>query len=601
MKFKRYSLQPSQGQALLNFNGRLNPEELFMQVYESNIIESVNRNNNSTRGMVFNGDCLSTCAYLKDNDIKVDLVYIDPPFASDANYSKKIYLRNNKKENMSITDDNSIGEEIMYGDIWCKEDYLNWIYTRLLAINEVMSDNSTIFVHLDWHIGHYVKILMDEVFGEENFINEIIWKYTGGSDSKNSFAKKHDTIFMYKKGNCPTFNIQYAPFAESTLKRFNKTDENGFRYKENKLSDGKITRTYMKEEGKIMPDVWEDVIDDIIDINIVVSSHNESVDYSTQKPEKLLERIIKASSDNNMVVADFFGGSGVTACVANKLGRNFITCDVGINAVQTIRDRLIKENANFDIIDIKDGLDLFRNPAQTMKNIFKLCGGEKRKSYSDYSDFWDGKIPYKDKYTLSKIIDNKRVLDEYYLDYILTSIEEDINYSEYTHCLLIYVYKDSNITQALVNKKIKEKCLDLTVEIKALEDILGSKKNSIFSSDSALISINKKDDKYEVEIKKYFSPYLKEKLDDFNNSKSKAKNKIEISEKGLEFIENIQFDTTLREDNVWVSNMDLEDKAHKNECVSGFYVLNTDKFKVKIRNIAGDEIIISSEEIYNER
>ena len=198
-KPKQYNITPAKGQALLNFQGRRYPDKV--DLFETEKIEEVrnkkqelssNKESNLNAdftNLLIQGDCLSACAYLKSKNIKVDLVYIDPPFASGANYAKKIYLRNGAKSEIN-NDSNPIGEEVMYGDIWQKEDYLNWLYERLLAIREAMGENAIIYIHLDWHIGHYAKILMDEVFGEENFKNEIIWKYFGPTSGKNKYPNK---------------------------------------------------------------------------------------------------------------------------------------------------------------------------------------------------------------------------------------------------------------------------------------------------------------------------------------------------------------------------------------------------------------------------
>ena len=155
--------------------------------------------------LLIHGECLAACAALRDMGRTVDLVYIDPPFASGADYAKKIFIRRNPQKAAELeeaeqtlqNDELAAFEEKMYGDVWEKSKYLNWMYTNLLAIKSVMSDNASIYVHLDWHIGHYVKILMDEVFGEDNFVNEIIWHYPGRDmHVPNKFNAKHDTIFL---------------------------------------------------------------------------------------------------------------------------------------------------------------------------------------------------------------------------------------------------------------------------------------------------------------------------------------------------------------------------------------------------------------------
>lgn len=588
----RYKLSPMDGEALLNYKGRIGADDLFMQLYdiEEENGEIVNPKEEMD-GLVFDGDCLSVCAYMKEQGIKVDLVYIDPPFASNANYSKKINLRIPKakfKDTNMNESENSIGEEIMYGDIWAKEDYLNWLYTRLVAIREVMADNACIYVHLDWHIGHYVKIMLDEIFGEENFINEIIWQYFMGGKGKKEFAKKHDNIFFYAKDKDNyTFNkfmvkryLEYIPSLGDTSKKEKSEVEetNGV----DEVGHYSIVAC---------PDVWQ--------ISGVFNMSSEYTDYSTQKPEALLERIIKASSNEGMLVADFFGGSGVTSNVAYKMNRKFLTCDVGKNAIEQIRDRLKETGASFEIIDIKDGLDLFRNPTQTMKKIFKLCSGIERNGESEYSNLWDGEMPYNKKIIHTKIVDNSKIIDESYLDYILTQISQDNINDEQTDYLLLYIYKDELINQKLIDKKIKELGMTFKVHLVAIEEMLKSRTEQLNTPDSALISITKiNDNKYQVKLNNYFSPYLKRKIDEENlrrvNKSGKAK--IELTPEGYELIEMISFDTTLGKK--WISS--YEEKIEPKNQTSGLFELETDKFKMKIRNVAGDEIILSSEDYINE-
>src|SRR5690606_31995981 len=182
-----------------------------MPYYEVETIETVGK---PSENLVIRGECISACAYLKEQGIKVDLVYIDPPFASGADYAKKVYLRRNPKlaekvaaaEQQMDIEELKAFEEKMYGDIWQKEDYLNWMYENLMAIKSIMSDTGSIYVHLDWHIGHYVKILMDEVFGEDKFLNEIIWCYTGPTNQKNNFPRKHDVIYLFSNTEDWIFN-----------------------------------------------------------------------------------------------------------------------------------------------------------------------------------------------------------------------------------------------------------------------------------------------------------------------------------------------------------------------------------------------------------
>ena len=363
-----------------------------MPLYETKDIEIVG--NEDSKNLMMRGECLTACAYLKKNDIKVDLVYIDPPFASGADYAKKVFIRRNpkvvnaiEKAEQELEDDEIKSfEEKMYGDIWDKEHYLNWMYENLCAIKSVMSDTASIYVHLDWHIGHYVKILMDEIFGEDNFRNEIIWSnlsVSGFKGQANKFIRGHDSIFVYQNGSA-IFNKQFLMnLSENTIKRYNKIDEKGRRYK--LYRENGIERRQYLDENKGIP-----ISDSWIDIPSLQTANmtKEFANYATQKPEALLERIIKASSNEGMLVADFFGGSGVTAAVANRLVRNFIHVDVGINSIQTARDRLKAQDASFTIKEIMDGVSLYRNPQQTMDNLKKLIPGLVNEDALD--EFWRG-------------------------------------------------------------------------------------------------------------------------------------------------------------------------------------------------------------------
>lgn len=266
---------------------------------------------------------------------KIDLIYIDPPFDSKADYRTKITLPWTELEKKP-----TVLEQFAYSDTWKDGtiSYLKMMYPRLALMRELLSETWSIYVHIDWHVWHYVKILLDEIFGKENFVNEIIWTYTWWTDRWKWFQRKHDTLLFYSKNEQNYFfNPIFIPFAEATIKRFNKIDELWRRYKENTLLDWRKTITYMKDEWKICPDYW--------DFPIVNSTFQEAVNYTTQKPEKLLERIIKASCPEWWIVCDFFGGSWTTASVAEKLGRKWISSDIGKPSVMIQRKRFIDNEA----------------------------------------------------------------------------------------------------------------------------------------------------------------------------------------------------------------------------------------------------------------
>ena len=248
------------------------------------------------------------------------------------------------------------------------------MYPRLYLMRELLSDVGSMYVHCDWHIGHYLKVILDDIFGKHNFRNEIIWKYTGSRAPDQDFAKKHDNILRYTKNKQRIFNFIYDSYNKNTINRFDQTDSEGNKYKIT-YRDGNQYQTYMKE-GKKAEDVWDmNDEDDIVSTSIVMKNDVNYTGYDTQKPEKLLERIIKASSNEGSIVADFFCGSGTTASVAEKLGRRWITSDIGKPAILTARKRLIDNNANpFTYSVIGDyNAELFeQSKFTTIKDLSKL-------------------------------------------------------------------------------------------------------------------------------------------------------------------------------------------------------------------------------------
>lgn len=266
---------------------------------------------------------------------KIDLIYIDPPYDSKADYRTKITLPNGDIEQRP-----NVLEQFAYSDTW-KEgtvSYLKMMYPRLYLMRELLSDKGSIYVHVDWHVGHYVKLLLDNIFGKEKLINEIIWSYQGTGEPKNAYKRKHDTLLYYSNNIDYIFNEVFASeqISEFSKTKYNKVDENGNLYKEIRHADGKIYRQYIKENMR-MRDVWT--------MPIINAQAKERLDYTTQKPESLLERIISVSSNEGSIVADFFGGSGTTAAVAEKLNRRWITSDFGKPANMIMRKRLIDQEA----------------------------------------------------------------------------------------------------------------------------------------------------------------------------------------------------------------------------------------------------------------
>lgn len=266
---------------------------------------------------------------------KVDLIYIDPPFDSKADYRTKINL-----PGVDIQQKPTVIEQFAYADTWEEGtiSYLKMIYPRLVLMKELLSERGSIYVHIDWHVGAYVKLFLDDIFGKDFFRNEIIWTYFGFKRSTaKKFPQKHDIIYSYTRNNNYVWHTQYKPHSPEYIKRFKK-DSNGRLYRDDVNPTGGGTRIIYLDDvpGDIIDSVW----DDIPPVNPVAK---ERVGYATQKPEALLERIIKASSNEGDLVCDFFGGSGTTAAVAEKLGRRWITCDVGKPAALVMRKRFIDQ------------------------------------------------------------------------------------------------------------------------------------------------------------------------------------------------------------------------------------------------------------------
>ncbi|MCB5197534.1 site-specific DNA-methyltransferase [Deefgea salmonis] len=314
---------------------------------------------------------------------KVDLIYIDPPFDSKADYRTKVTLPGVELEQRP-----TVIEQFAYSDTWSDgtASYLAMITPRLVLMRELLSDTGSIYVHLDWHVGHYVKLVMDEVFGKDNFLNEIIWQRTGAHNDAGRFGIVHDVVMLYRKGESHIFEPVYVPHSNEHLNtRFNQIDDfNGKRffagpitapgsgpsrafqgrqiappkgrhwsYSQEKIDEleansriyySNTGTPYLKqymdeyvEQGRRVQSVWVDLLP--------AKTGAELLDYATQKPEKLLERIIKASCPEGGLVADFFGGSGTTAAVAERLGRRWVTSDLGKPACMIMRKRLIDQNA----------------------------------------------------------------------------------------------------------------------------------------------------------------------------------------------------------------------------------------------------------------
>ncbi len=351
--------------------------------YPAQLKESYGDDVDGWRNKIYWGDNLQVMSHLLKNFRgKVNLIYIDPPFDSKADYKKKIELRGKSAQTDSTT-----FEEKQYGDIWTNDEYLQFMYERLILCRELLADNGSIYLHCDWHRNSYIRAIMDELFGPTNFKNEIAWCYTGPAQSSKNFPRKHDTILFYSGSNS-VFNPQYISHksgVHNTGKLFGNTEEN------------EELKAELEAQGKKLEDWW-------IDIWSCDRYRNEMLNYPTQKPEALLERIIKASSNPGDLVFDCFMGSGTTQAVAMKLGRRFIGADINLGAIQTTTKRLLKvaEDLNgqlpaenpfytgFEVYNVND-YEFFRNELEAKRLICEAMGMEQLTDSNVYDALLDGR------------------------------------------------------------------------------------------------------------------------------------------------------------------------------------------------------------------
>lgn len=416
---EEFKFEPIKGYPMLHWKGKR--PFTSTQYYPAQLKETFGEDVDGWYNKLFWGDNLQVMSHLlKQYRGQVDLIYIDPPFDSKADYKKTIELRGQK-----IKNDSTSFEEKQYTDIWTNDEYLQFMYERLILLRELLSDKGSIYVHMDEKRSHYLKIIMDEIFGQQAFRREIIWDITvlsGFKVSANNWIRGHDIILYYSKSSEePIFNKLRQPHSQDYIDMFNHIDENGERYM---VAHG-LTR-YLKDvinKGKPYGDVWDDIlsyqvlrkqlsdvrdneklkevlseskeVQNISDVwdNIMSFQQQptsaENVGYPTQKPESLLERIIKASTNEGDLVFDCFMGSGTTQAVAMRLGRRFLGADINVGSIDTTISRLSKlqkvllnQNSGlfkdeietyytgFEVYNVNN-YDIFRNPVEAKELLIQ--------------------------------------------------------------------------------------------------------------------------------------------------------------------------------------------------------------------------------------
>ncbi|MCI9596070.1 MAG: site-specific DNA-methyltransferase [Firmicutes bacterium] len=319
-------------------------------------VEQVNDREGALPNMLVHGDNLAFIQYLmreKGLEGKLRLVYMDPPFYSKASYDAVIRLKSRK-----IPDDCAI-KPTAYDDSWKTgiEDYLRMLCIRLFLARDLLDEDGCCWVHLDWHAVHYVKILMDEIFGQRNFVNEIIWNYKSGGTGKRNFSRKHDTLLFYGK----TSGHYFHPLQEKSYNRgYKPYCFKGVQEYEDEL--GWYTLVNMK-------DVWQ--------IDMVGRTSSERTGYATQKPEQLLCQIVESCTRPGDLCADFFGGSGTLAAAAQSLGRHWISCDMGGIAMACCLQRMAQKKSGFTVLQMRP--DPWGDALELDVKIEQLRGADEKK------------------------------------------------------------------------------------------------------------------------------------------------------------------------------------------------------------------------------
>ena len=505
----QFDLPPIKGRPELRWRGKR--PFTSTQYFPAQEKEQYGDEVNGWLNKIFWGDNIQVMSHLlKDFRNSINLIYIDPPFDSEATYKKTISLRGKK-----IESDRSSFEEKQYTDIWVNDEYLQFMYERLILCRELLASNGSIYLHMDEKRVHYLKCIADEVFGAESFHREIIWDIqvlSGYKTVTRNWVRGHDTILYYTKTGDFSFNKLSQPHRKEYLDRFDKVDEQGRHY-----FDGRGTILYLDEvvaKGKAVGDVWYDIMS-----FQQIPTSKEKVNYPTQKPEALLERIVKASSNPGDIVFDCFMGSGTTQAVAMKLGRRFIGADINLGAIQTTTKRLINvakkigeqlpgteepKYTGFTVYNVNN-YDVFRNPVQAKEVLsqwLELQPLPGNTVYDGMQDEW-----------LVKIMPVNRIATKVDLNDILSNFDvkaatkfaDEHPSSVYQKIRLVCMGHEPDLA-ATLKAEIEKLGAKVEVEIK---DILRDKTGLTFKRDSEAKIVRKGK---KLVIKNFYPMNLLEKL-----------------------------------------------------------------------------------------
>lgn len=569
---------------------------------------------------IFWGDNLQVMSHLlKEYRGKINLIYIDPPFDSKADYKKKIKLKGKE-----VANDSNAFEEKQYGDIWTNDEYLQFMYERFILLRELLSDNGTIFIHCDWHKSHHIRCLLDDVFGPENYRNEIIWQKTLSRKTQSGqFGNMHDTILFYSKSSETTFNTIYEERdKETTEKRFPYVDEKtGKRYVlDNFTQAGQGQPRYFGEEyGVLFPPagkhwIWsQERIEEGLKKGLIRftsgrmprlvryeteglfagdiwtspdlmlhSQSSEDIGYPTQKPEKLIERIIKASSNPGDLVFDCFMGSGTTQAVSMKLGRKFIGADINLGSVQIVTKRLLKimkesddgslltdKTTGFEVYNVNN-YDFFRNPIEARDLLIEALGIQKFAS----SNVFDGELDGRHV----KILPVNRIATKADLNELVANLpykaydkSKDENPNDPVDRITLVCMGHEPDLKASLQQMVGIYKLDIEVV-----DILRDKKDLEFKRDSQAEAVLKHD---KVIIKNFYPMNLLQKL---------SLQKENVGE-WRQLVDSIMVDYNYDGN---ILNPQIIDIPEKNDLVKGEYKIPSDHgiVRVKITDLLSESL-----------
>jgi len=503
-------LSATKGRAMLEWYGKRAPKSI--EWFPAQEKEAYGDIKAKEWNKLFWGDNKQVLAHLlKEYRGKVDLIYIDPPFDSKADYIKKVKLNGQKLQGV----EQSVIEEMQYTDIWEKDEYLQFMYERLVVMREMLTEQGSIYLHCDWHKNSHLRLIMDEVFGEDNFMNEIVWHYPSMSVTTSYFPRKHDIILKYAKdANKTYFNDQSKyvreKYAEGTITR--SASAAGFN------SD---KANYLKGDTKLADDVWT--------IGHVKSAL-EIVDYPTQKPEKLLERIIDASCPPDGIVLDCFVGSGTTLAVAQELQRKWIGCDINKGSIITTTERLNKiikaqsEKSAFKVYNVNH-YDVFNNDIQARQLLIETY----KITELSRGDF-DGTLGA----DYVKIVSPNRVLTKMDITQVIDAIKKNSD--------LFVAKKVSKQREATFENKVIVICSGVELDVRdfakkenttgvaiEIRDIQVDKKDLDFKKPTeASVSYVVKGSKLTIEVKDYYSPLLMKRLELENDGRLSAKERVNL-------------------------------------------------------------------------